>query len=202
VFHNKPVIGITGGIGSGKSTVAQMFGQLHCLVISSDEQVNQAYRDPAIIQQLRSWWGDAIVRPDGQVDRARIADLIFSDPGQRLKLEGLLHPKVEQLRQGLMLGAANDPQVPAIIWDTPLLFETGLYRQCDAIVFVEAPVSQRLRRVQQTRGWTQEELTRRENSQWPLDKKREISDYIVDNTADAEFVRSQLRNVLFRIISN
>jgi dephospho-CoA kinase len=202
LFHAKPVIGITGGIGSGKSTVAQMFGQLHCLVISSDEQVNQAYRDPAIIQQLRSWWGDAIVRPDGQVDRARIADLIFSDPGQRLKLEGLLHPKVEQLRQGLMLGAANDPQVPAIIWDTPLLFETGLYRQCDAIVFVEAPVSQRLRRVQQTRGWTQEELTRRENSQWPLDKKREISDYIVDNTADAEFVRSQLRNVLFRIISN
>ena len=202
MFHGKPVIGITGGIGSGKSTVAQMFGDLHCLVISSDEQVNQAYRDPAIIQQLCSWWGDAIVRPDGQVDRIRIADIIFSDPSQRLKLEGLLHPKVEQLRQGLMLGAADDPQVPAIVWDTPLLFETGLYRQCDAIVFVEAPLPQRLRRVQQTRGWTQQELTRRENSQWPLDKKREISDYIVDNTADAEFVRSQLRDVLFRIISN
>jgi dephospho-CoA kinase len=101
-----------------------------------------------------------------------------------------------------MLGAADDPQVPAIIWDTPLLFETGLYRQCDAIVFVEAPLPQRLQRVRQTRGWTQQELTRRENSQWPLDKKREISDYIVDNTADAEFVRSQLRDVLFRIISN
>lgn len=202
MFHGKPVIGITGGIGSGKSTVAQMFGEFHCLVISSDQQVNQAYRDPAIIQQLRFWWGDAIVRPDGQVDRARIADIIFSDPGQRLKLEGLLHPKVEQLRQGLMLGAADDPQVPAIIWDTPLLFETGLYRQCDAIVFVEGPLPQCLHRVRQTRGWTQDELTRRENSQWPLDKKREISDYIVDNTADAEFVRGQVREVLFRIISN
>ena len=179
-----------------------MFGQLHCLVISSDEQVNQAYRDPAVIQQLRSWWGEAIVRPDGQVDRGRIADIIFSDPGQRLKLEGLLHPKVEHLRQVLMSRAADDPQVPAIIWDTPLLFETGLYHQCDAIVFVEAPLAQRLDRVRQTRGWTPDELNRRENSQWPLDKKREISDYTVDNTADAEFVRGQVREVLFRIISN
>jgi dephospho-CoA kinase len=201
VFHGKPVIGITGGIGSGKSTVAQMFGELHCLVISSDQQVSEAYRDPAIIQQLRLWWGDTVIGPDGTVNRAAVANIIFSDPGQRLKLETLLHPKVDQLRQALMATAA-DPQVPAIIWDTPLLFETGLSHQCDAIVFVEATAAQRLARVQQTRGWTQQELSRRENSQWPLDKKREISDYIVVNTADAEFVRGQVRETLFRIISN
>jgi dephospho-CoA kinase len=202
LFHGKPVIGITGGIGSGKSTVAEMFGELGCVVVNSDEQVTEAYRDPAVIRELRSWWGEEVIDKEGRPDRRRIAEIVFRDPSQRLRLEGLLHPIVAGLREKRMKEVAGDTQVPAIIWDTPLLFEAGLYRQCDAIVFVEAPVSHRLKRVQEVRGWDEEELGRRENSQWPLDKKREISDYIVDNTADAEFVRGQVREVLFRIISN
>jgi dephospho-CoA kinase len=202
LFHGKPVIGITGGIGSGKSTVAKMFGDLGCLVVSSDEQVAEAYRDPAVIQELRLWWGDEIVDAQGRPDRRRMAAIVFRDPGQRRRLEALLHPKVAALREKRMKEVADNPQVPAIIWDTPLLFEAGLSTQCDAIVFVEAPLSQRLKRVQEARGWDEAELGHRENSQWPLDKKREISDYTIDNTADAEFVRGQVREVLFRIISN
>jgi dephospho-CoA kinase len=202
LFHGKPVIGITGGIGSGKSTVAKMFGDLGCLVVSSDEQVAEAYRDPAVIQELRLWWGDEIVDAQGRRDRRRMAAIVFRDPGQRRRLEALLHPKVAALREKRMKEVADNPQVPAIIWDTPLLFEAGLSTQCDAIVFVEAPLSQRLKRVQEARGWDEAELGHRENSQWPLDKKREISDYTIDNTADAEFVRGQVREVLFRIISN
>jgi dephospho-CoA kinase len=202
VFQGKPVIGITGGIGSGKSTVAKMFGELGCLVISSDEQVREVYRDPGVIRELRSWWGDEVVAPNGELDRGRIAEIVFNDPGQRLRLQELLHPKVGALREKRMEEAAGNPQVPAIIWDTPLLFEAGLSGRCDAIVFVETPIARRLERVRETRGWEASELARRENSQWPLDKKREISDYIIDNTADAEFVRGQVREVLFRIIAN
>jgi len=200
VFQGKPVIGITGGVGSGKSTVARMFGQLGCLVISADEQVQQAYRDPAIVRQIRDWWGDDVVAVDGRVDKAKIADIVFGDPGQRQKLQALLHPRVAELRQRRMVDAADDPQVHAIVWDTPLLFETGLRGGCDAIVFVESPLVQRLQRLSRSRGWGEEELRRREKSQWPLDKKREISDYIIDNTADADYVRGQVRETLSRIL--
>jgi len=200
VFQGKPVIGITGGIGSGKSTVAQMFGELGCLVISADEQVRQAYLDPAVVRQIRAWWGDDVVGGDGQVDRAKIADIVFGDPGQRQKLQALLHPRVAELRQRRMLDAGDDPQVHAIVWDTPLLFETGLRGGCDAIVFVESPLVQRLQRLSRSRGWGEEELRRREKSQWPLDKKREMSDYIIDNTADADYVRGQVRETLSRIL--
>ena len=200
MFHGKPIIGITGGIGSGKSTVARMFGELGCLVINADEQVQQAYRDPEVVQQIRVWWGDEVVGADGQVNRAKIADIIFGDSDQRQNLQTLLHPIVAELRQRRMLDAADDPQVHAVVWDTPLLFEAGLRGGCDAIVFVESPLIQRLARVSQTRGWGEEELHRREKSQWPLDKKREISDYIIDNTADADYVRGQVRETLFRIL--
>jgi dephospho-CoA kinase len=201
VFHGKPIIGITGGIGSGKSTVARMFGEMGCMVIHADEQVNLAYRDPAVVNELRGWWGDEIVGLDGVLDRKKIADIVFADPGQRQRLEGLLHPKVAQMRRERMGEGLEDPQIRAFIWDTPLLFEAGLRSGCDAIVFVESPFWMRLERVGKSRGWNEGELGRREKSQWPLDKKREISDYIIDNTADADYVRSQVREVLFRILA-
>jgi dephospho-CoA kinase len=201
VFHGKPIIGITGGIGSGKSLVASCFGEIGCLVISADEQVRQAYQDPAIIAELRNWWGQDVLTPDGQLNRRKVADIVFEDDLQRQRLEKLIHPRVNELRQRRMNQAAADPQVRAIVWDTPLLFETGLRGGCDAIVFVESPLPQRLERVGRGRGWNEAELLRREKSQWPLDKKREISDYIIDNTADADYVRRQVSEVLFRILA-
>ncbi len=201
MFHGKPIIGITGGIGSGKSTVARIFGELGCLVIDADEQVRQAYQDPAVVEQLQQWWGDQVIERPGQLNRRKIADIIFHDPGQKQRLESLLHPIVAALRQQRMIEAVDNPQIAAYIWDTPLLFEAGLRSGCDAIVFVETPFQQRLERVQQARQWDEAELRRREKSQWPLDKKREISDYIIDNTADADHVRGQVSEVFFRILA-
>jgi dephospho-CoA kinase len=201
VFHNKPIIGIMGGIGSGKSTIARMFGELDCLVIHSDEQVQQVYQDPVVIDQMRKWWGGSVLQPSGQLNRKKVSDIVFTDPTQRRKLEELVHPHVARLRDKQMEEAANNPQIKAIVWDTPLLFEAGLRQQCDAVVFVDLPLPQRLERVARSRGWNEAELRRREFSQWPLDKKKEISDYIVDNSADADHVRGQVREVLFRILA-
>jgi dephospho-CoA kinase len=201
VFNSKPIIGISGGIGSGKSMVAGIFRELGCMVISSDEQVREAYKDQRIVRQLREWWGESVLDEQGELNRKKVADIIFGDPSQRLRLETLLHPAVAVLRQKRMEVGGEDPQVTAFVWDTPLLFEAGLRGGCDAIVFVEAPLERRLERVKASRGWTEAELHRREKSQWPLDKKREISDYIVVNTADAEYVRGQVREVLFRILA-
>ena len=82
-----------------------------------------------------------------------------------------------------------------------LLFEVDLHRQCDVVVFVDSPNELRLQRVREKRGWDAAELARREISQWPLDSKREISDYVVSNTADAGFARSQVKQVLSRIMA-
>jgi dephospho-CoA kinase len=141
------------------------------------------------------------------VDRAAIARRVFHDPQQRRRLEGLLHPWVNDRRRALQERA--DPSTVAFIWDTPLLFETGLNRQCDAVVFVEAPESERQRRVADQRGWDAAEWRGRENLQMPLDKKKEISDHVIVNTArgaaetDAPAcdARSQVREILSRIVA-
>ena len=200
MFSGKPIIGITGGIGSGKSFVARLFGELGCAVIDADAQVRAAYEDPAVRRTLREWWGDSVFRADGSPDRSAIARRIFNDPGERRRLESLLHPMVHAARQREMGIFARDPDTIAFVWDTPLLFEAGLNGQCDAVVFVEAPFEVRLERVTRDRRWDEAELLRRENLQWPLDRKREISDYIVRNTADAGEARSQVRAVLSRIL--
>jgi dephospho-CoA kinase len=200
VFAGKPIIGIAGGIGSGKTYVAKLFGELGGLVISSDDQVTDAYREPQVQSTLREWWGDEVIRPDGGINRRLIGQKIFADTAERKRLENLLHPRVHEARERVMAQAADNPAIKAFIWDTPLLFETDLYRECDAVVFVDAPLEARLARVMQTRNWDAAELARRENSQWGLDRKRDFADYVISNPASAEFARGQVQDVLSRIL--
>jgi dephospho-CoA kinase len=201
MFAGKPVIGIAGGIGSGKSFVAKLFGEMGCLVINSDEQVRHAYKDPTLKQTLRHWWGGLIFAPDGEIDRSAVARKVFTRPDELRRLEQLLHPIVTQARDRVMRAHADDPQVLAYVWDTPLLFETGADAECDAMVFVDTPVDLRLERTGQDRGWDAAELQRRENLQMPLDKKREMSDHMIVNAAGADEVRVQVREVLSRIFA-
>ena len=203
MYAGKPILGLAGGIGSGKSTVARYLGELGCFVIDSDELAREALGRPGVVQTVQDWWGGDMIRPDGQIDRKAMARRVFGDEKARHKLEGLLHPLVNQAREAAMARAiAHNPQIPAFVWDTPLLFETGLNTQCDAVIYVEAPLSQRQARVRETRGWDAQELAQRENLQWPLDKKREISDYVVVNTADADYARSQIKEVLSRTLAS
>lgn len=199
--NHKPIIGLAGGIGAGKSFVAQLFGEMGCKVFAADQAVGKIYADPLIQRQLRQWWGAEVMDTPRQVNRAWIAQRIFTDDSERRRLEELIHPRVQQLRQAQMEQFANDPSILAFVWDVPLLFETGLNRQCDAVVFIESTLEQRLARVKRDRNWQAEELTRRENLQMPLDKKREISDYMVVNTADASETHRQVREILSRILS-
>ena len=201
MYAGKPIIGIAGGIGSGKSFVARLFGELGALVISSDEQVTDAYRDANVRKTLLEWWGPDVIRPDGEINRRFIGAKVFADPAERRRLEELLHPRVHAARERAMAAAADDGSVVAYAWDTPLLLETDLHRQCDAVVFVDAPLETRLDRVRATRNWDAAELARRENSQWGLDRKREIADYVVSNTAGVDVARGQVQDVLSRILA-
>jgi dephospho-CoA kinase len=203
MYAGKPIIGIAGGIGSGKSTIAHMLGELGCFVVDADDLARKAYEKPQVVQTLQGWWGDEILRPDGSVDRRAISRRVFSDEEELRKLEALIHPLVDQARKEAMDEAIRkNPKIRAFVWDSPLLFETGQNARCDAVIFVEAPAAQRVARVRESRGWDAVELARRENLQWPLDKKREISDYVIVNTADADYARSQVNQVLSRTLVN
>ncbi|CAN5409345.1 dephospho-CoA kinase [soil metagenome] len=201
MYAGKPIIGLSGGIGAGKTYIAQMFADAGCMVISSDEIIRQAYKDSIIKQTLRKWWGAMVFSPDGEIDRSAVARKVFSRPEDRRKLEQLLHPYANQVRERMMQAAGDDVKIKAFVWDTPLLMETGLNRLCDKVVFIDTSKELRLERVKERRNWSEGELDERENLQMPLDKKREISDYCISNTADADYARGQVRDTLTRILA-
>jgi dephospho-CoA kinase len=178
------VIGLAGGIGSGKSEVAAILQQLGAVVIDSDRLAKEALNLPDVRDQLVGWWGQRILGPDGRVSRSTVADIIFSDPAQRARLESLVHPIVGRQR-AVLRARAQERGAAAVVIDAPLLFEAGVDRECDAVIFVDAPRDIRLARVKASRGWDEAELNRRESSQLPLDEKRRRSSDVVANAGSA-----------------
>ena len=198
--YSKPVIGILGGIGSGKSTVARMFASLGCAVIDADELGRIVLRQPAVLQKFREWWGPGVFLPDGQVDRAAVANRVFKDKEQLARLEALVHPRVDQCRTGFHETYQKDPVVKAIIEDSPLLLEKGLDVRCDVLVFVDTKLETRLARVKAKRGWSSDELAKREKLQIGLDIKAQRAQYVVDNNHGEAESLSRVRHVLSQIL--
>ncbi|MFK7961920.1 MAG: dephospho-CoA kinase [Phycisphaerales bacterium] len=194
-----PVIGIAGGIGSGKSAVARILAEFGCVVSDSDADARAVLDDPEVQKTLADWWGSEVLADDGSVDRGRVAAIVFADPDQRTRLEGLIHPRLHAMREARF--AAAPPSTPALVIDAPLLFEAGLADQCTTIIFVDVPRDVRLARVVASRGWDPEELDRREASQLSLDEKRARADHAVSNTGELTALRAHLRALLHDIVS-
>lgn len=195
------VIGLAGGIGSGKSTVARAFAALGCVVIDSDAEVRKLLMRDGVKKELASWWGPGVLDAKGEVDRGFVARIVFTDPAQRERLEGLLHPMLRTNRESMKRQAAQ-AGAPALILDAPLLFEAGLDAECDAVVFVDAPRDLRLARVREGRGWTEGELDRREKSQMPLEDKRSRSDYVLRNDGDEGSLSGEASRLLRQMITS
>lgn len=192
-----PVIGLVGGIGAGKSTVARAFEALGCLIIDADHDAREVMNRPEVIRELVTWWGEEILNPEGRVDRAKVAGVVFKDPAQRARLEGLVHPLVKTDRL-LTIARARQEGRPAVIIDAPLLFEAGSDKDCDVVVFVDAPLGERVARVA-ARGWSREELQRREAAQIPLDQKRARCGVVIQNTGSVESLQALVRAALIKV---
>jgi dephospho-CoA kinase len=197
----KPIIGLAGGIGSGKSTVAWMLGELGAAVISSDQLNARELETPQVVSELRNLFGQQVLGSTGQLDRTAIRRILAEDPQARRRLEAVLHPRIAQRRLELTQQFQRDPQVRAIVWDSPLLYEAGLDQQCDAVIFVEVDDAIRAQRVLRDRGWTAQELERLEKAQKPLDFKRNSADHRVVNNSDRDALRPQVEAVFSRILS-
>ena len=199
--HAKPVIGLAGGIASGKSLVADILAELGAGVINADDLNHEVLQSDEVRSQVRKWWGQDTYDGAGLLDRRRLAEIVFSDPAKRKKLEGLTHPRVNELRDQRMNEMEANEGIDAIVLDIPLLFEVGQDALCDQVIFVEVDESARIRRASEQRGWNAAELRRRESLQTPLDIKRARSDHIVENKSDINTLRESVASVYHQIVS-
>lgn len=197
--NRRPVIGIAGGIGSGKSVAARLLGELGCEVCISDDAARAVLLEPEVRAAIVARAGAGVAAADGSVDRAALGRAIFGDPALRRDIEAIMHPRIEARRRAQF--AAAPEAARAFVIDAPLLFEVGLDRECDAVVFIDAPREQRLARVRSSRGWDEGELARREMSQLQLDEKRRRSTHVVENHGDTARLKGMLSSILERIVA-
>ncbi|MCP4594473.1 MAG: dephospho-CoA kinase [bacterium] len=198
--ENKPIIGLSGGIGAGKSVVASILKEFGVGVVDSDRIGRVVLDDPGVLSVLRDWWGDSILDSTGGVDRERVGDIVFADSRERSRLERLLHPLIARERASLVRQYQADPAVSAVVFDSPLLFETGLSQECDVVWFVAADRAVRTRRVASSRSWTENELDRREKLQKALDYKQASADDMIINNSDIDDLREHVARLLHQLL--
>jgi dephospho-CoA kinase len=190
-------IGVVGGVASGKSLVSQMLVELGAPVLDADRAGHAVLAEDAEVRQaLRQRWGDAILTPAGEVDRAAVAKHVFVDDetgaAERKFLEALLHPRIRTRLNQLRAEFATEGK-SAVVLDAPLLLEAGWASLCDFILFVDAPAVNRLERAR-ARGWTDAEFAQREAAQWPIIEKRRHATQILCNAGTPVELRTAVRN--------
>lgn len=194
----KPTLGLVGGIGAGKSTVAALLATRSGVVISGDALGHEALECPEIRRQVLDRWGSrgTLVKADGRLDRRVLGSIVFAESAERHALESLVFPYIkERLRQEIEKTQA-DPKAQFAVVDAAVMFEAGWNGACDRILYVDAPRSVRLARLAARSGWTDAELATREAAQWPAEQKRQRADAVVVNDAGSESLEQQLDRVL------
>ena len=192
------VIGLLGGIGSGKSEVARAFARQGARVLDADRIAHRVLDQPEVRRRLVRRWGPEILKGNGRVNRATLAARAFASDRDVRTINRIVHPAVkramkEEIRKARMRPSSRKRP---IVLDVPLLLEAGSWRLCDVLVFVDAPRDVRLRRLRRRSGWPAAELARRERFQTPLREKRRAAQFVVDNRSDKRRIDPQVRSIL------
>lgn len=196
------VIGILGGVASGKSLVANQFRRLGAEVLNADIVGHEVLRETEVITALCERWGDRVLDEHGQINRAEVANIVFAPPPDGPKqlafLEQITHPRIGQhLRQQIEALSASGVEV--VVLDAPVMMKAGWDRLCDQIVFVETERNTRKQRARM-RGWTDEAFAAREDAQESLDKKRDVSDCVINNSRSQDETFQQVQEFFNTII--
>jgi dephospho-CoA kinase len=198
------VIGLVGGVASGKSLVAECFAKLSAEIIDADRLAHAALSEPQVIDAARTRWGRDIVGADDRIDRGALAEIVFAAPpvGPRelAFLESLVHPRVRLRVDQRLAELARRADCRAAVLDAPLILEAGWGPLCDWLVFVAADRPQRLARAQR-RGWSERQFAAREAAQWPLEKKKRRCHVVIDNSGAAADTSDQVQRFWRRIDS-
>lgn len=192
----KPVIGLIGSIGAGKSTAAKFFGEFGGRVIDADAIGHQALEQEAVKSALVQRWGNGILKPNGQANRRAIAAIVFDRPEERKFLETNIFPEISRRVQEQIAAAQHDPSVTYIVLDAAVLLEAGWGTMVDRIVYVDAPRPLRLSRVAARSGWSDVDLAEREVAQWPIERKKAMAESILVNDGSTDQLRAAVRQLL------
>ncbi len=195
------VVGLTGGIGSGKSSVAEMLALRGVPVVDADV-ISRACVEPGsrVLEDIVRRFGEHVLLPSGALDRAALAAVVFNDVRARRELEGLTHPCI---RAGIetelqSLREASQPPPLAVV-EHPLLVETGAHERVDVVVVVEAPLEVRVARLMSARGMSRDDVLARVASQVDDAERRSVADHILDNSGNVEALEREVERLLVRL---
>jgi dephospho-CoA kinase len=190
------VIGLTGGIGSGKSTVARVYESLGYPVFDADKEALALYEnDPTLLPKVVELFGDGVLLPDGRLNRMALASVVFSDESALKKLNALVHPRMARRFEEWKQQQNSE----TVIREAAILFESGSDAGCDAVIVVTAPEELRIKRVMQRNGIREAEVRARMARQWPESMLVERADEVIVND-DKTLVLPQIMKVVNRIV--
>ena len=185
------VLGLTGGIGSGKSMVAEMFARLGAVVIDADKLAREVVEpgQPAL-EEIAAAFGPQVLLPDGRLDRPKLGDIIFADPAQRAKLDAITHPRIRARMEEEIKARRSGPGV--LIVDIPLLYENDRGRSVERVIVVWVDPLTQLRRIRERDGLTADAARQRIAAQMPLEAKRARADHVIDNSGSRAETQAQV----------
>ena len=196
----KPIIGILGGIGSGKSTVAREFAKLGCAVIDADKIAHTLLAEPEVTKEVLGLFGRGICDPEGRVDRGKLAAIVFADGEKLSLLNRIIHPRLLERAEELIRQYSEQSEIKAIVLDMPLLTEVGWDKKCGRLIFVECDPQLRAERAEKSGKIDENQLRIRENFQISLDRKVNRTDNTIDNNSDFSELVRQVADIFSNIV--
>jgi dephospho-CoA kinase len=197
------LIGLTGGIAAGKSTVAEEFSRLGALVLDADQVSRDVMRPGSIVMKhIAKEFGDDVISSDGTLNRERLGELVFADVNQLNKLNAIVHPAVKAHTRDLLSDIEKTTPDAVVVYDVPLLIEANVDHPWDLIIVAMAPEQERVKRLTELRGHTREEAIRRIEKQASDEERRSVADVIIDTSRSLEDTKEQTRAVWQRIQLN
>ncbi|WP_422930731.1 dephospho-CoA kinase [Singulisphaera sp. PoT] len=203
-----PVIGVIGGIGSGKSLVSKFFAEQGAFVLDADAVGHALLNQRPVREDVISRFGQKILavgdesQEEPVIDRGALGAIVFNNPNALKDLESLVHPRMLRTFEKAIARVVRQGRSPAIVLDAAILLEVGWESLCDKVIFVDSPREQRLARVNAQRGWTPEVMAAREAAQWPVEKKKAKADAVVNNSDGIETLQDKLRVLWSWLISS
>ena len=198
----KPIIGILGGIGSGKSAVAAEFAKLGCEVIDADKIAHELLDEPVVKNKVTVSFGEVILDSAGKINHKKLADIVFADADKLSLLNKIIHPLVLERAEELIKQYNHDSKTAAIVLDIPLLVEVGWDKRCDKLIFVDCNQQLRIDRAGEIGTFDENQLKIRENFQISLDNKAVIADNTINNNSDFSALAKQVAGIFTYIVDN
>jgi len=185
------IIGLTGGIGSGKTSVATYFIAAGVPIYIADDEARRIMESPEILMEIKLFFGSSVFE-NKILNRQKLAEVVFNNPEKLKQLNTIIHPAVKKHFANWIL---NHKSFPFIIYETAILFESGSYKDCDLIITITAPLESRIQRVIQRDKTNRKNVLKRINMQWTDDQRQDKSDFVIENI-NPEITKSEVNKIL------